>query len=185
MKDENQNLHPSSFILHPFKEALCSYLSPTCRSGAWLVYLTEWVIRVTMLIVIIPFRRLPAAAKGWLLLIFFLPITGLALFLLIGRVRLPSWRLGRQQELRDRLTKMAERLRGSPNLIHPQLGGHLDQAVKLADNLGHLPILGGNTAELLVNYYAAIDRIIADVEAAENHVHLLFCISPTTPRVSA
>src|SRR5271166_5369041 len=90
---------------------------PFSELSIWglLVYLTEWVIRLTMLI-IIPFRRSPATAKGWLLLIFFLPITGLALFLLIGRVRLPAWRLARQAESRDRLTRMAERLRKSPNL---------------------------------------------------------------------
>ena len=39
---------------------------------AWILFLGEWVIRLTMLVVI-PFRRTPAAAKGWLLLIFFEP----------------------------------------------------------------------------------------------------------------
>ena len=140
-----------------------------------LVYLTEWVIRLIMLFVI-PMRRSPAVARGWLLMIFFLPITGLVLFLLIGRVRLPAWRMERQKEVRNRLALMADRLRHSPNFIQPKLSGHLDQAVKLADNLGRLPILGGNSAELLSHYVGAIDRLIADIDAAEHHVHLLFYI---------
>ena len=36
------------------------------------LYVTsEWVIRLVMLVVV-PFRRSPEAAKGWLLLVFFL-----------------------------------------------------------------------------------------------------------------
>ncbi len=54
----------------------------------------EWVIRIVMLVVV-PFRRSPDAAKGWLLLILFEPILGLSLYLVFGRRRLPAWRLQR------------------------------------------------------------------------------------------
>jgi len=70
----------------------------TLAAWGWpLWYASEWTIRIVML-VIIPFRRSPEAAKGWLLLIFFLPSVGLILFWLIGRNRLPEWRLQRQKE---------------------------------------------------------------------------------------
>ena len=42
---------------------------------AWVFLLSEWAIRLVMLAVV-PFRRTPAAAKGWLLLIFFEPWIG-------------------------------------------------------------------------------------------------------------
>ena len=44
------------------------------HGGTWalLYLLSEWAIRVAML-VIVPVRRSPEAAKGWLLLAFFLP----------------------------------------------------------------------------------------------------------------
>jgi cardiolipin synthase len=45
---------------------------------AWLFLFSEWAIRLAMLVVV-PFRRTPAAAKGWLLLIFFEPWVGLLL----------------------------------------------------------------------------------------------------------
>ena len=40
----------------------------------WLnvFFAAEWAVRLTM-IVVVPFRRSPEAAKGWLLLIFFEP----------------------------------------------------------------------------------------------------------------
>jgi hypothetical protein len=42
---------------------------------ALVFFLGEWTIRVIMLATV-PFRRTPAAAKGWLLLIFFEPWIG-------------------------------------------------------------------------------------------------------------
>jgi len=55
---------------------------------AWIFFVSEWLIRLVMLVVV-PFRRTPAAAKGWLLLIMFEPWVGLLLYLLIGRANLP------------------------------------------------------------------------------------------------
>ena len=51
-------------------------------------YTSEWVVRLVMLIYV-PQRRSPAAARTWLLLIFFLPWVGLILYALIGRISLP------------------------------------------------------------------------------------------------
>ena len=65
----------------------------------WLniFFAAEWAVRLAM-IVIVPFRRSPDAAKGWLLLIFFEPAAGLILYLLIGRPTLPVWRLVRHAD---------------------------------------------------------------------------------------
>ena len=65
---------------------------------AWIFFASEWAIRLAM-VVVVPFRRTPAAAKGWLLLIFFEPWVGLLLYLLIGRARLPRRR-------RDQLARL-------------------------------------------------------------------------------
>ena len=51
---------------------------------AWIFFFSEWAIRLAMLVVI-PFRRTPVAAKGWLLLIFFEPWVGLLVYFLLGR----------------------------------------------------------------------------------------------------
>src|SRR4030095_11999574 len=58
----------------------------------------------------------------------------------------------------------------------PEQHGLAAPAVRLAENLGDLPILGGNTAEILSNYAAIVDRLVADIDAARSHVHLLFYI---------
>ena len=132
----------------------------------------EWAVRLAM-IAIVPFRRSPEAAKGWLLLIFFEPVLGLALYLLIGRPKLPAWREQRSAEF-ERLSKPTyERLGRDPNIFHPDVGAELEHSVRLAENLGKLPILGGNAADVLAEYDAMIDRLVNDIDAAHDHVHLL------------
>lgn len=147
---------------------------------AWIFFLSEWAIRLAMMVVV-PFRRTPAAAKGWLLLIFFEPWVGLLLYLLIGRATLPRWRSKQVSRLPQAMGRALERLANHPNVFHPRLAPELSQAVLLAENLGQMPVMGGNAAEILVDYDAVLDRLVADIDRAEHHVHLLFYIFADDP----
>ena len=140
-----------------------------------LFFLGEWLIRIGMLLWI-PNRRSPEAAKGWLLLIFFLPSLGILLYWLIGRPTMPATRRRMTAELMQKLQPVGERLRASPNVTHPDVGPDLNTAVTLAANTGRLPILGGNSLELLNNYTASIQRLAEDIDTAKHHVHLLYYI---------
>src|SRR6516165_9937667 len=155
---------------------------------AWIFFLSEWAIRLAMLAVV-PFRRTPAAAKGWLLLIFFEPWVGLLLYLLIGRAKLPRWRREQLAKLPRAMAGAVGRLANHPNVFHPDVGPALSQAVTLAENLGGMPILGGNAVELLVDYDDTIARLVTDIDRAAHHVHLLFYIfaddQATAPVVEA
>jgi cardiolipin synthase len=154
----------------------------------WAFFIGEWAIRLVMLVVV-PFRRTPAAAKGWLLLIMFEPWIGLLLYLLIGRARLNRRRRQLVAQLPEAMADVINRLANHPHIFHPEIGPTLSQAVTLAENLGQSPILGGNAVELLADYDETIGRIIADIDQAKNHVHLLFYIfaddSVTAPVLEA
>jgi cardiolipin synthase len=142
---------------------------------AWTLFLSEWAIRLAMLVVV-PFRRTPAAAKGWLLLVFFEPWVGLVLYLLIGRARLGRWQRERLARLPEAMARVVGRLSNHPNVFHPEVGPALSQAVTLAENLGQSPILGGNAVELLTDYDGTIARLVGDIDRATDHVHLEFYI---------
>jgi len=138
-------------------------------------YISEWVIRLIML-VYVPQRRSPAAARTWLLLIFFLPWPGLILYGLIGRISLPPKRIQLRAQAAHLLrTSMKEYMERKP-VTQPDLGPRLMQAVTLASHLGDFNIRGGNTVELLAEYAGSIDRLVADIDAAQDHVHLLYYI---------
>jgi cardiolipin synthase len=141
------------------------------------------------MLVVVPYRRTPAAAKGWLLLIFFEPWVGLLLYLLIGRAKLPRWRRDMLARLPEAMASVLGRLANHPSIFHPEVGPALSQAVALAEKLGGSPIFGGNAVELLADYYGTIGRLAQDIDRAEIHVHLLFYIfsddHATTPVIDA
>jgi cardiolipin synthase len=144
-------------------------------SWSLLYYLSEWIIRVVMLFEV-PRRRHPNSAMAWLLVIFFLPWPGLALYWMIGSNRLPRRRIELHTEMLDRLRLISEPIDGHPNIARPELGPRAMEAVKLAEHLGYMPILGGNEVELIAETETFIDKLIADIDAARQHVHLLFYI---------
>src|SRR6516225_9145283 len=88
---------------------------------AWAFFLSEWAIRLVMLAVV-PFRRTPAAAKGWLLLIFFEPWVGLLLYLLIGRAKLTRSQREQLARLPGAMAGVVRRLTSDPNVFHPEVG---------------------------------------------------------------
>lgn len=145
--------------------------------SAWtLTYVaTEWAIRLGMLVVV-PFRRSPEAAKGWLLLAFILPIPALALYVVIGRPTFPGWRRKRFVRLRSLLEAATDQISHLQACRPPDLPGNFAQAANLIENLGRFPTLAGNEIELLADYEGVFDRLIADIDAAGSHVHLLMYI---------
>src|SRR5436190_22345398 len=82
--------------------------------SAWPFLLSEWTIRAVMLAVV-PFRRTPAAAKGWLLLIFFEPWIGLLLYAVIGRPTMPRSRVEQMARLPKVMATIRERVLAHPN----------------------------------------------------------------------
>ncbi|WP_170316129.1 cardiolipin synthase [Microvirga calopogonii] len=144
-------------------------------SWASLYLMSEWIIRVLMLVVI-PFRRSPEAAKGWLLFGFFLPWPAVVLYLLIGRPDYPKWRRLQFARLPHVLRAEVARVRELRARQEPDLPSNLAQAARLIQNLGHFPALNGNGADLLSHYDETLDRIADDIDAATDHVHLLFYI---------
>jgi cardiolipin synthase len=136
---------------------------------------SEWVIRLGMLIVV-PFRRSPAVAKGWLLLVFFEPWIGLLVYLLIGRPTYPRWRSRRFARLPELLRPVLARLESTLQRFRPASPADVPPAAVLVQKLGNLRLLCDNTVELLPDYEGAIDRLVADIDRAAHHVHLLYYI---------
>lgn len=144
-------------------------------SWATIYLMSEWAIRLAMLVVV-PFRRSPEAAKGWLLFFFFLPWPALLVYVLIGRPGYPKWRQERFARLPVVFKAVVSRLREVTAKEQPNLPANLSQAAVLIQNLGRFPSLGGNGAELLSDYDGTIRRIVEDIDQARSHIHLLFYI---------
>lgn len=155
-------------------------------SWAVLYYISEWVVRLGMLLYV-PRRRSPSAARTWLLLIFLFPWPGLVLYAVFGRPRVPQRRRALQAQVSAMIREARGRWQGHVTRPGEELRPELRQAVNLAASLGDFGVCGGNRFELLVDYDGTIERLVADIEAARDHVHLLYYIfgdDPTGRRVS-
>jgi len=140
-------------------------------SWSLLYLLSEWTIRLVML-VYVPQQRSAAASRTWLLLIFLLPWPGLALYALFGRIRVPRERIEQQKRASQRIMEAQTHLRLHV-VCQPSLPDHLAHLPGLAARLGDFDVFGGSAVEFLPDYQGSIDRLVHDIDAARHHVHLL------------
>jgi cardiolipin synthase len=145
---------------------------PSWVHVAWVLPAVNWSIRLWG-IWAIPRRRSPNAARAWLLLVLVFPILGAVLYSVFGRAWLPEDRRERQRRANElvRASPAVERAVGAVGL-----DGNVAATAVLARKLGAFPVVEGNRVELLDGYEDAIDRLVADVDAARESVHLLFYI---------
>ncbi len=137
-----------------------------------VIYLiSEWAIRFIMLIYV-PQRRTAAASRTWLLLIFLLPWPGLACYLLFGRIYVAKRRLALQARASARIQEVQAQIKTRVGVV-PTLPEHLAHLPLLAARLGDFEPAGGNRVELLADYQATLDRLVADIGAAREHVNIL------------
>jgi cardiolipin synthase len=71
---------------------------------------------------------------------------------------------------------LKKQFEGHPHVIHPELGPQCKTAITLAERYGSMPILDGNSVTLISDTNQVIARLIADIEQANRHVHMLFFI---------
>jgi cardiolipin synthase len=140
-----------------------------------LAYLiSEWVIRFVML-VYVPQRRSAAASRTWLLLIFLLPWPGLLLYALFGRIYLSRHRIEMQARASRRIREVQSR-RKSREFEPGHLSPTVQSLMRLGQQLGDFEAVSGNSVELLTDYVVFIDRLVADIDAAQESAHLVFYI---------
>ena len=141
-----------------------------------VIPIVEWSIRIVMTLVILRRGLAPVTALAWLTVIFFLPLIGLPVYLLVGvsylgRNRVRSHKLVAGRSLsRARLDLMKH------HALRPEAGPEQQAMIAQAQRMSSNPILGGNTVELLPETIDYIDRLVQDIDAARHHVNLLYYI---------
>ena len=121
-------------------------------------------------------HREPASRIAWVVVVVAVPLLGILAYLLLGETCIGRRRVERLRESIARLPVWADiaamdMMPSRKGL--PQGYQHLFQAGKTVN--GFDPV-GGNQAYLLPDSNASIDSIVADIDAAKEHIHLLFYI---------
>ena len=152
-------------------------LAETLPSWAVLILtLVDFAIRVLAL-GIIPGNRRPTTAMAWLLCIFIVPTLGLLLFLLFGNFRLSRRRRAQQDAVNTRIRAGTSELEE----VESRYDGPewVASASELNKTLGSLPMVDGNSVELLPGYPDSIKAMAEAVRGAKSFVNAEFYIMST------
>ncbi|MGB4758952.1 MAG: cardiolipin synthase [Candidatus Saccharimonadales bacterium] len=143
--------------------------------AAWLVL--DWTLRIVALFVV-PRGRKPTAGMAWLLFIFFFPLLGFLIFLVLGSPKLPAHRRTAQKTLDKALQKVLANLKrhDSKKLLSAEAPAEYKSLAKLSQSLTGLPVFGGNNIEILPEYDDVAPRMVKDIDAANVYVHVEFFI---------
>jgi cardiolipin synthase len=116
-------------------------------------------------------HREPASRLAWIIAVLALPIAGVVLYLLLGETRISGPRRTRGREINERLPRPPGNYE-----CEGEAGGAHWAPFALARSVNHLEPTSGNSARLPADSNAAIDEMIADVDAAHKTVHGCFYI---------
>lgn len=134
-----------------------------------------WGIGV-LLIPVVAYRRRLTSALSWIALILLLPWLGPLLYLLLAEhrtTRRVRRRRRREENHRARVLPSVQ----EPWLMEPRVHGRRATSLAaLSHRLGGFELLGGNRVEVLDGGPGVVDRLVEDIDAAREHVHLLFYI---------
>lgn len=136
--------------------------------------LLDLAIRVFS-IIYVPINRKPQTATAWLLAIFLIPYVGFIVFLVIGSTKLPHARREKQTEINAYIleqTEGIERVRRD----HPW-PLWLESITTLNRELGAMPLVGGNSAELYPDYEESIAEMTRAIDQSRRFVHVEFYIA--------
>ena len=140
-----------------------------------LVLLVDNTIRIVALFVV-PRNRRPTAGVSWLMAIFWLPVPGLLLFLLIGGNKLPKKRTAKQLLATASVEEVADREEEVLGTDLRTLPPGVKNAVVLGRSLGAQPMVHSNTASICIDYADSFARIASAIRDAKEYVHVEFYI---------
>lgn len=116
-------------------------------------------------------HRQPESRAAWLILVLTLPYVGALAYLFVGQTNVGRKRVERlRAAFRDLPSPET-----APSSVPEKPDNHKALFAVGLSISGYAPV-GGNSARLMENSNAAIDAMVADIDAATDHVHLLFYI---------
>lgn len=143
----------------------------------WWLFGADALVRIFLGVWIIMNRRPVPVTLAWLFLLLLpVPFVGALAYAIVGEVRLGSWRVRRYRRLTEGFMERATvfwRARSSDWTTECR---PYQAVATVANSVGDVPPLRGNTIEFLAGSDATIAALIRDIDAARSRCHLLFYI---------
>lgn len=120
-------------------------------------------------------HREPASRVAWVVVILVLPVLGIVAYVLLGETSIGRRRAARVREVLARLPDPAA-IGGHEAGPHAPIPERYAPLFRMGRSVNGFEPVGGNRAALLPDSNAAVDSLVADIDAARDHVHLAFYI---------
>ena len=133
----------------------------------WLGVLIRAILR--------PYRQ-PASRLAWVVVITVLPGLGILIYLLLGETNIGRKRVLRSREVLSALPPALPSSFLDDNRCNPVYPGHYQPLFRMGESINGFAPVGGNSAQLMADSNAGIDAMVADMDKASDHIHLVFYI---------
>jgi cardiolipin synthase len=142
---------------------------------SWLFFYLAigWAIRCIMVPVILRRQFTPGASMAWLGIVFLHPYIGVALYTLVGEVRLGRNAVRRHRDISAKYGAIANRDAQRHEFDLPE---YYRPMVLQAAKVSGLPIVSGNTADFIGDSERFVTQLVSDIAAAKSQVQLLYYI---------
>jgi cardiolipin synthase len=135
------------------------------------------LIQITLVVrVLLRPHRDPASRIAWVLVVASMPVLGILAYLLLGEVRLGRRRVQRMRAAMAHLPRLTDTQSPDVEDLGHRVPQHYLHLFRVGQSISGFPPIGGNSGCLMQDSDATIDTMVADIDAARDHVHLLFYI---------
>ncbi len=144
--------------------------------GAFMA-LSHVLIQIVFIIrVLIRPHRQPASRVAWVIVIISLPVLGMLIYIFFGEVNIGRKRIVQLREILEKMPDFSTLVRSDDEYIKNNIPQNYRHLFRVGQSINGFEPIGGNTAQLMKDSNSAIDAMVADIDAAEYTVHILFYI---------
>ena len=140
----------------------------------WLLLFLLW-LAVLARAVLRPHRE-PASRIAWVAVIAAVPGFGILIYLLLGETSIGKRRVARARAVLDSLPPSTPPSFETDPRHSPSFPERYVPLFRQGESVNGFRPVGGNSAELMRDSNAGIDSMVADMDAAVDHIHLIFYI---------
>lgn len=118
----------------------------------------------------------PPARLAWFIILLIVPYLGTVVYFLFGEIDIGTRAKQRHKEVFDEIRSKAPEFMGRSENIESLIDCSYRQPFCYAASINGFYPVGGNTAELMADGDATRANLVADIDAATDHVHCIYYI---------
>lgn len=121
-------------------------------------------------------HREPASRVAWVVVIAVIPVVGILAYLLMGETSIGRKRAARKRKILAAMPPPGPALPAEEKNLQAEFPDRCVPLFRMGQTINGFAPVGGNSAELMADSNSAIERMVADMDAANDHIHLIFYI---------